>query len=243
MLVQIKNITKIYKSNNQKALDDVSLNFSKGEIVGLLGINGSGKTTCSTILSGLHTATSGQLLFNGNCVMNDIASYRRHVGYCPQYPTLNDSLTIYENLYYSGLYFGMTESQTKKAINEVTNLLELEKNINKYPNMLSGGYKQRVMIARTLIHDPEFLIFDEPTVGLDPSIRKKLWNIMLKLKERNKSIVLTTHYIDEADFLCDRICILSEGKIIHEATKSELKSLHNNKNLEEIFINLTKEEE
>ena len=105
--------------------------------------------------------------------------------------------------------------------------------------MLSGGYKQRVMLARTLIHDPEFIILDEPTVGLDPAVRKKLWNIVLQLKGLGKTILLTTHYLEEADVLCDRICILDGGKILRIASKDELKAEHQQKDLEDIFMKLT----
>jgi len=243
VLVQLKNITKIYRSNGQRALDDVSMNFDKGEIVGLLGVNGSGKTTCSTILAGLHKATSGDLLFRGESVLKNIANYRRHVGYCTQSPNLHKDLTIYENLYYGGLYFGLDHESTKKTVDQTIELLELSDQLKKFPDMLSGGYKQRAMIARTLIPNPEFLIFDEPTAGLDPGIRKKLWKILEKLRGMGKSIVLTTHYLDEADFLCDQICILSEGRIIHQAPKSTLKSQHNNEHLEDIFLKLTTEEQ
>ena len=242
MLVELKNITKIYPGSSQPALNSISVGFDTGEIVGLLGVNGSGKTTCSTILAGLHSPTSGDLLFQGKSVLSNIANYRKHVGYCPQHPTLNEMLTVYENLYFGGLYFGLTEEQTKLATDKVIEMFELTEHLHKYPPMLSGGYKQRVMLARALIHDPQFIILDEPTVGLDPAIRKKLWAIILKLKTLGKSILLTTHYLEEADVLCDRICILDEGNILRVATKNELKSEHQQKGLEDIFIKLTAEE-
>lgn len=241
MLIQLQNIIKIYPGNH-RALNDISVGFNAGEIVGLLGVNGSGKTTCSTILAGLHPPTSGDLLFEGTSVLSDIASYRRHVGYCPQHPTLNEMLTVYDNLYFGGLYFGLTQTEVKAAADRVIQMFGLQKYLTKYPPMLSGGYQQRVMLARALIHDPKFIILDEPTVGLDPAIRKKLWDIILELKTLGKSVLLTTHYLDEADILCDRICILDAGNIMRIATKDELKSEHQQKDLEDIFIKLTAEE-
>lgn len=242
MLIRLQNITKIYP-NNHRALNDISVGFDSGEIVGLLGVNGSGKTTCSTILAGLHPPTSGDLLFQGKSALSDIANYRKHVGYCPQHPTLNEMLTVYDNLYFGGLYFGLIETEVKTAADRVIQMFGLKDYLTKYPPMLSGGYQQRVMLARALIHDPQFIILDEPTVGLDPAIRKKLWDIILELKKIGKSILLTTHYLEEADILCDRICILDAGNILRIATKDELKSEHQQKDLEEIFIKLTEEEE
>lgn len=242
MLIQLKNITKIY-SGNHRALNSISVGFDSGEIVGLLGVNGSGKTTCSTVLAGLHPPTSGDLLFQGKSVLSDIAKYRRHIGYCPQHPTLNEMLTVYDNLYFGGLYFGLTDQESKAATDRGIQMFGLHSYIDKYPATLSGGYQQRVMLARALIHDPQFIILDEPTVGLDPAIRKKLWNIILELKQLGKSVLLTTHYLEEADILCDRVCILDAGEILKIATKSELKSEHQQKDLEDIFIKLTTEEE
>ena len=238
MLIELKNIVKIYPGG-QKALDNVSIGFNTGEVVGLLGVNGSGKTTCSTILAGLHPPTSGDLLFEGKSVSSDLTNYRKHIGYCPQHPTLNESLTVYDNLYFGGLYFGLSEKDTKTATSRIIQMFELEQHIQKYPPTLSGGLRQRVMLGRALIHEPQFIILDEPTVGLDPTIRKKLWDIILNLKNMGKSVLLTTHYLEEADVLCDRICILDEGHILKIATKAELKSEHQQKDLEDIFIKLT----
>jgi ABC-2 type transport system ATP-binding protein len=242
MLIQLKNITKIYPGNH-RALNNISVGFDSGEIVGLLGVNGSGKTTCSTILAGLHPPTAGDVLFQGKSVLSDIANYRRYVGYCPQHPTLNEMLTVYDNMYFGGLYFGLTEQQSKAATDRVIQMFGLTSYLDKYPPMLSGGYQQRVMLARALIHDPQFIILDEPTVGLDPAIRKKLWTVILQLKSLGKSVLLTTHYLEEADILCDRICILDEGEILRIATKDELKNEYEQKNLEHIFMKLTAEED
>lgn len=242
MLIELKNITKIYPGG-QRALNNVSIGFNTGEVVGLLGVNGSGKTTCSTILAGLHSPTSGDLFFQGTAVASELANYRKHIGYCPQHPTLNESLNIYDNLYFGGLYFGLNEKDAKIATDRVVQMFELEQHLKKYPPMLSGGLRQRVMLGRTLIHDPQFIILDEPTVGLDPKIRKKLWDIILNLKQIGKSILLTTHYLEEADVLCDRICILDEGHILKIATKAELKGEHQQKDLEDIFIKLTTQTE
>lgn len=242
MSIELKNIVKIYNNSKTKAINDLSLEFPKGRTIGLLGINGSGKTTTSSILAGLHTYTSGSILVDGKNV-ESMAQYRKKIGYCPQYPTLNELFTIYDNLYFGALYFGMTHIEAKQAIDKVVEMFDLQAYLDKLPKMLSGGYQQRVSIARALLHDPDFIILDEPTVGLDPGIRHKLWNVILNLKKLNKSILLTTHYLDEADVLCDEIYILHFGKIIHKSTKEELKQKDTNKSLEEIFINLIEQED
>lgn len=242
MLIELKNITKVYPGNH-RALNNLSVGFNSGEIVGLLGVNGSGKTTCSTILAGLHPPTSGDVFFQGQSILQNIANYRRQVGYCPQHPTLHDLLSVYDNLYFGGLYFGLSEHEVRKEMDRLIKMFGLEEHLHKDPTMLSGGYRQRVMLARALIHNPKFVILDEPTVGLDPSIRKKMWKAILELKKLGKSILLTTHYLEEADILCDRICILDAGEILKIATKKELKNEHQQKDLEEIFLKLTEADE
>lgn len=240
-LIELKDISKVYPKGH-KALDGINLTFEAGEVVGLLGVNGSGKTTCSTILAGLHPPTSGQLFCKGELANANMPKYRQHVGYCPQKPTLHDNLSVYDNLYYGGLYFGLTDQMARNKVEALIDQFELLEHKDFMPDALSGGYQQRVMLARALIHDPDFIILDEPTVGLDPSIRKKLWDIIDSLKKQGKSILLTTHYLDEADVLCDRVCILDHGKILRIATKAELKNEHQQKDLEEIFLKLTEEE-
>lgn len=240
-ILEMKSISKVYP-NGYKALDELSLDFRRGEIFGLLGVNGSGKTTCSTILAGLHPQTSGDIIYMGASIARNVPHYRRHVGYCPQKPTLHELLSVYDNLYSGGLYFGLSDQETKARAEALIAQFELTAYRNHKPETLSGGYLQRVSLARTLIHDPQFIILDEPTVGLDPGIRRKLWDIVLGLKRLGKSVLLTTHYLEEADALCDRVCILDRGKVQRVATKAALKEEHQQAGLAEIFLKLTEEE-
>lgn len=243
MSIELKNITKIYPGAKTKALDNISVAFNEPGAIALLGVNGSGKTTCSTILAGLHTMTSGQLLLNGNDTKGHIAEYRKHIGYCPQSNTLNDNVTVYENLLQGALFYGMESKEAELAVEKSIELFTMSKYIDKMPSTLSGGWVQRVMIARALIHNPNFVILDEPTVGLDPAIRQAIWAAIEQLKMAGKQVLLTTHYLDEADLLCDRIIIIDSGKIIRDCSKEELKKEHDSKDLEEIFIKLTQEAE
>jgi ABC-type multidrug transport system ATPase subunit len=240
-LLELKSISKSY-ANGFEALKKVSLSFKKGEILGLLGVNGSGKTTCSTILAGLHPPTSGDILFDGKSITRDVAKYRKHVGYCPQKPNLHDLLSVFDNIYRGGLYFGLSSKESKESTEYWIDRFGLKNYQNNKPPTLSGGYQQRANLARALVHNPSFIILDEPTVGLDPGIRKKLWDIILDLKKMNKSILLTTHYLEEADVLCDRVCILDKGKVLRLQTKEELKAEHHQAGLAEIFMKLTEEE-
>jgi len=236
-MISLKNAIKIY-ANNHKALNNISFTLQQGEIIGLLGVNGSGKTTCSGILAGLHCITSGEVLYQGNNIKKHVAEYRKNVGYCPQHSTLNDNITVYDNLLQNGLFHGMNILEAKKATKKIIALLNMQEYADKLPSTLSGGWIQRVMIARALVPDPKFIILDEPTVGLDPHIRHTIWEVIKMLKQQKKTILLTTHYLDEADLLCDQIIIIDHGKVVSNTTKDALKKAHKNKTLEEIFIKL-----
>lgn len=225
-----------------QALQNVSLDLFHGEIVSLLGVNGSGKTTLSSILSTLIMPTSGDILFHGQSIYKSLCEFRYIIGFCPQKPNLNNQLTVEENLYNDALYFGFTKQKARQKLEELVEKLKLKKYLKSLPMVLSGGYKQRVMIARALMHDPKIVIFDEPTVGLDPHIRYDLWNIIKGLKKDEITVLLTTHYLDEAEQLSDRICILEKGKTLLIDTPENLKAKHQKSNLEQVFIKLMQEE-
>ncbi len=238
-MIEINQIKKTYASGTE-ALKGVSFTIQKGEILSLLGVNGSGKTTLSSILATLHPPTSGDILWNGESIFGrKINEYRKNLGYCPQKPNLHPMLTVEQNLYYDGLYFGLSEAQIKEKMAELFASLGISRYASFKPSELSGGYQQRVMIARALMHNPEFIIFDEPTVGLDPSARKQLWQI---IKNLGKTVLLTTHYLEESEALSDRICILEKGRMLLMDKTENIKVNHGNRNLEEIFIKLTQEE-
>lgn len=244
-ILTISHVHKDYHdgANIIHALNDVSLTIHKGEIFGLLGVNGAGKTTLSSILATLHPATSGTILFNGKSIYEHLNVYRRSLGFCPQKQNLDPELTVEENLIFAGRYLLMPEDLIRHRVTQLMQQLELTRYAPFQVSSLSGGNKQRVLIGRALIHNPAIVILDEPTVGLDPDIRRTLWNIILSLKEMGITVILTTHYLDEAEILSDRICILHKGKIRLIESVKKLKEEHEEINLEEIFIKLTKEYE
>lgn len=238
-MIRIEKVTKQYASGSQ-ALKGVSFTIEKGETLCLLGVNGSGKTTLSSILATLHPPTSGDIFYNEKSIFGpEINNFRKILGLCPQKPNLHPLLNVEENLYYDGRYYGFSDQETKKKLNELVDCFQLEKYRKYKATELSGGYQQRVIICRALMHNPEFIILDEPTVGLDPATRKHLWKIIADLK---KTVLLTTHYLEEADALADRICILDKGRVILLDSTKNVRSMHNNSSLEDIFIKLTEEE-
>ncbi len=242
-ILEIKNLTKIYRKKKQetRALYGVSLNINRGEIFGLLGVNGAGKTTLSSLLATLHPPTSGTILFNGTSIYDDLIRYRQALGFCPQKQNLDMELTVRENLVFAGRYFLMPE----ETIAARTDILIQEFGLSQYANFeideLSGGNKQRVLIARALMHEPKVVILDEPTVGLDPDIRRKLWEQIKFLKKMGITVILTTHYLDEAEYLSDRVCILHKGKVLLIEELKALRARHEEAKLEDIFLHLMHE--
>ncbi len=244
ILLSIRNIKKTYHSRGKvtKALKGVSFDMYKGEILGLLGVNGAGKTTLSSIIATLHPPSSGDILYNGTSIYDDIYNYRFVMGYCPQKPNLNPLLTIKENLMFAGRFYGLDEQTIEERVNKLMKQYQLHKYADSFISDLSGGYKQRVSIARTLIANPKLVIFDEPTVGLDPHIRHNLWEFIKELKRNSISILLTTHYLDEAEALSDRVCVLDKGVVKVIDTPQNLKKKFNQDRLENVFISLIEEQ-
>lgn len=240
-ILRLENVTKIYNSDRGtvRALDGVTLDIEQGEIFGLLGVNGAGKTTLSSILATLHPATSGSILFKGESIYKNIERYRKALGFCPQTQNLDHSLNVQENLIFAGKYFLLSKELIAERVHSLMEKLELTKYKDFQVAALSGGTKQRVLIARALMHNPEIVILDEPTVGLDPDIRRKLWQIIKDLKKEGITVILTTHYLDEAEELADRVCFLQHGKVNLIETVQTLRQAHDMATLEEIFIRLT----
>lgn len=241
--LSIKNVSKTYKDQNRvvNALDDVSLDIHAGEIFGLLGINGAGKTTLSSIIATLHPPSSGTILFKGKSIYTHLMEYRKALGFCPQKQNLDLFLSVKDNLVFAGRYYLLTEDEIKKRATKLMAQLDLTRYADYQIEQLSGGTKQRVLIARALMHNPELVLLDEPTVGLDPDIRRKLWGIIKDLKAQGITVILTTHYLDEAEYLSDRVCILNKGKVLLIESVKELKARHKMASLEDIFIELTKD--
>jgi ABC-2 type transport system ATP-binding protein len=236
ILLKIKNIKKKY--GTKEALKGVSFDIYTGEIVGLLGVNGAGKTTLSSIIATLHPPTEGDIEFKGKSIYTDIEAYRFAIGFCPQKPNLNSMLTLEQNLRWSGKYYQMTEAQIDARLAQLIDQFGLKEYLHQQAQVLSGGYKQRFMIARALMHNPSLVILDEPTVGLDPHIRRQLWQEIRNLKKSGVTVILTTHYLDEAEQLSDRVCVLDNGLIKLIDTPDKLKADFKMSNLEDVFIAL-----
>ena len=239
-LIKVQSVKKTYRdgSHTKEALKGVSLDIHEGEILGLLGVNGAGKTTLSTILAGLHPCNGGDVLFKGKSIYEDIVAYRKIVGFCPQKPNLDLALTLEENLIFAGRYHLMSSEDINSQIDHLMDQFHLREYAKSKASVLSGGYKQRFLIARTLIHRPKLIILDEPTVGLDPHIRHQLWEQIVDLKKSGASVLLTTHYLDEAEQLSDRVCILDKGQVRLIDTPDKLMADFKQKNLEDVFIEL-----
>ena len=242
--IEIKNIKKSYRCTDgsiKNALNGVSLVIKRGEVFGLLGVNGAGKTTLSSIIATLHPPTSGDVLFNGESIYSDLIAYRSQIGFCPQRPNLDGLLTLEQNLRFAGRYYRMSESEINDRLQKLVKQFELGDYLKKKASELSGGYRQRFMIARSLMHSPKLVILDEPTVGLDPHIRRQLWSKILELKNEDVTVILTTHYLDEAEQLSDRVCIIDKGLIKLIDTPENLLADFKKKNLEDVFLGLMHE--
>lgn len=244
MFLQIKDLRKIYFQKGKpltEALRGVTLDLNKGEILALLGVNGAGKTTLSSIIASLHPPTSGQILWEGKSIYEDILPYRRIIGFCPQKPNLDRRFTLEENLVFAGRCYGMSLSEAVEQKNILMEKFELTAYAQSFVDFLSGGYKQRFLIARSLMHRPKLVILDEPTVGLDPHIRRQIWKIIAELKDEGVTVLLTTHYLDEAENLSDRVCIIHEGRIRLIDTPENLKQDFQKGTLEDVFLQLMEE--
>jgi ABC-2 type transport system ATP-binding protein len=238
-LLQAFHVSKWYGSH--RALHNFTFDFKPGEILALLGANGAGKSTISSILASLRTPTSGEITYEGISIYDDIVSYRSLIGYCPQKSTFNNLMTVYENLWFSASFYGISRSERETRIHELAERFELVDHMQKYPDELSGGLLQRCTIARALLHNPKIIILDEPTVGLDPHVRRNLWDIIAQLKNPETIIILTTHYLDEAEYLADRLCVLKQGEIALIDTPKNLMSSKNAARLEDAFVSLMEE--
>ncbi|TLU83135.1 MAG: ABC transporter ATP-binding protein [Chlorobium sp.] len=212
-LIQIKNLTR--KFEDFTAVDNVSLDIDEGEIFGLLGPNGAGKTTILSMLATLLSPTSGEALICGHDIVKNPTQVRHCIGFVFQDPSSDDLLTGRENLYLHALMYGVRKSEINRKIDEGLMLVDLTDKQHVKMRKYSGGMRRRLELARGFLHNPKVLFLDEPTLGLDPQTRESLWIYIKKLSVENKiTIILTTHYMEEADKLCDRIGIIDRGKII-----------------------------
>ena len=217
---ETQHLTKVF--GGLTAVNDLSFEVNEGEIFGLIGPNGSGKTTTIRILTGLARPSSGDAYLNGFHIERDTLQAKRQCGLVPQTLNLDHELTVYENLNIHGKLFHMSRKEREEKIQELLEYVEIIERKHSPIKHLSGGMKRRVMVARAMMHSPRILFLDEPTVGLDPTIRRRIWSLIKKIQQNGSTIFLTTHYIEEAEFLADRVAFLDEGGIIAVDTPQNL---------------------
>ena len=211
-MIRIENLRKTY--GKTQALGDIDLHVPAGELFAYLGPNGAGKTTTIRILTGLTRLSGGTAALNGHEIGAQSTAAKRQCGLVPQHINLDSELTVGENLDIHGRLFGMPAATRKQRITELLTCVELSDRVHSLVKQLSGGLKRRVMIARALMHSPRILFLDEPTVGLDAAIRRRIWSLIKQIQQQGTTIFLTTHYIEEAEFLADRVAFLESGRIV-----------------------------
>jgi ABC-2 type transport system ATP-binding protein len=221
-VIRTIGLTKTY-AGVITAVDRLNLSVRAGEIFGLLGPNGAGKTTTVGMLTTRVVPSSGRAFVGGVNVVTDPARAKQAIGVVPQTNTLDRELTVWQNLFFHGRYFGMPAREAREAADRLLDQFRLADRANVSVNALSGGMAQRLMVARAILHRPHILFLDEPTAGLDPQSRIALWDILGELHAAGQTILLTTHYMEEADKLCDRVAIMDHGRILALDTPAGLK--------------------
>jgi len=225
VIVEIQSLRKVYEGKQAvTAVDGIDLSVGPGEIYGLLGPNGAGKTTTISICTTRALPTAGSVRIAGIDVVANPAEARRHIGVVPQYNTLDRACTVFENIYFHCRYFGASSAEAKARTSQLLEQFHLSERTKAYPQQLSGGLAQRLQIARAIAHHPKVLFLDEPSAGLDPQSRIAMWDIVRRLHTEGITVVLTTHYMEEADTLCGRVAIIDHGKILVQNTPAALKS-------------------
>jgi ABC-2 type transport system ATP-binding protein len=235
--IVIESLVK--KFEDVTAVDGLSLQVEKGELFGLLGPNGAGKTTTINILCGLLKPTSGSAAVGGYDVEKEPEKIKGLIGVCPQDTPVFSYLTGRENVEFFGSLHTLPKEKLKKNADALLERMSLSEDSKRRVEKYSGGMKRRLNLIIALVHDPEIAFLDEPTVGMDPQSRHAVWGFIRDLKKNGKTVILTTHYIEEAEMLCDRVGIIDHGKLIALGVPTELMREYKAKNLEEVFIQLT----
>jgi ABC-2 type transport system ATP-binding protein len=220
-MLEVKGVTKKY--GPLVAVNDMNFRVDSGETIGLLGPNGAGKTTTVSIIAGLLSADSGEVLIEGKQVKSDTDPVKLKIGLVPQDMALYDQLTAHDNLIFFAALYSLSGAKAKRGIDDVLDLVALSDRAGHKVGTFSGGMKRRLNLAAALLHDPQILLLDEPTVGVDPQSRNAIFENLEALKKRGKTLIYTTHYMEEAERLCDRIVIIDHGKVIANDT---LQALH-----------------
>ena len=231
-LIEVENLTK--KFGDFTAVNGISFSVKQGESFGLLGPNGAGKSSTMRIIAATSQRTSGDVKILGKDPEVNGPQIRAHLGVVPQQDNLDEELTCAENLYIYGRYFGLPKKMVIAKIDELLQFAQLIDKKDTKVNALSGGMKRRLTIARALVSDPDILMLDEPTTGLDPQARHILWDRLFRLKEKGVTLLITTHHMDEAEQLCDRLIVMDKGQIMAEGAPAELIKQYSSKEVLEV---------
>tara|TARA_B100000508_G_scaffold135160_2_gene126602 strand:+ start:1492 stop:2217 length:726 start_codon:yes stop_codon:yes gene_type:complete len=237
-MLEIKNLTKKY--GDKVAVDNISLTINRGAFYGLLGPNGAGKSTTIHCITGIAQPTSGEILIDGTDVVKDYKTARTKVGLSPQEFNVDIFVTAEKLMDYMGGYYGIPNDERWERISALIERFDLQEHRDVPFQKLSGGLKRRAMLGRALVHTPDLLILDEPTAGVDVEQRHDLWAYLKEMNERGKTIILTSHYLEEIQYLCNEIAIINHGKIVAEGTKADF--MKDGKSVEETYLDITRED-
>jgi len=243
-MIRIQGLTKEFQDSGGgvfRALDGISLDVRPGEIVGLLGPNGAGKTTCLRILSTVLRPTRGIVEVAGLNVMKDPEGVRRRIGFMSGNTGIYDRMTAHEMVEYFGRLYGIQENKLQSRIHEVFDILQMHEIRDRLGSKMSTGMKQKVSIARTIVHNPPVIIFDEPTSGLDILVRRNVLEAVETLRDEGKCIIFSTHIMSEVEQLCERISIVHRGRILAHGRVADLASEHGQSSVEELFFSLVRQ--
>ena len=240
-ILEIKDLTKIYDKGGEEklAVDNISLSISRGSFFGLLGPNGAGKSTTIHCITGISQPTSGKISVDETDVVEEYKLARTKVGISPQEFNVDIFSTPTELMDFMGGYYGIDKKTRRNRIDELIKQFDLEEHRNVRFQKLSGGLKRRVMLGRALVHMPDLLILDEPTAGVDIKQRHDLWAYLKEINENGTTIILTSHYLEEVQHLCNDIAIINHGKIVAEGTKEDF--IKDGQSLEEAYLKITNE--
>ena len=242
-MLEITDLVKEYGKGKElkRAVDGISLSIPKGSFFGLLGPNGAGKSTTIHCITGIAQPTSGQVLIDGVDVVVDYKTARTKVGLSPQEFNVDIFLTPTKLMDYVGGYYGIAAEARKSRIEELIERFDLQEHRDVPFQKLSGGLKRRAMLGRALVHTPDLLILDEPTAGVDVEQRRDLWEYLKEMNQNGKTIILTSHYLEEIQYLCNEIAIINHGRIVAQGTKEEF--MKDGKSVEEAYLEITRNDD
>jgi len=243
-IIEVRNLVKVFHSRGRKinAVNGVSFDVFRGEIFGMIGPNGAGKSTTFSMLTTLIKPTSGSIKVSGFDVEKQDNKIRPLIGIVPQKLSLYPLLTARENLELMGNLYNVPKKEMEEKIDYYLKLVGLEASADRFTGGFSGGMKQRLSVIAAVLHDPEILFWDEPSTGLDPQTRNVIWKLARKFNDEGKTLVFTTHYMEEADNLCNRVAVMDSGKLVALDNPEILKEKTGSTNLEEVFVHFTGEE-